>query len=47
MVSVSGKDADVVASADFLAGFGLAATAVLYAFLTSYRGMQPFLRASL
>lgn len=40
VVSVSGKDADVVAYADFLAGLDLSVPLV-YAFFTSYRGMQP------
>ena len=40
MVSVSGKDADVVAYAYFLAGLDLPVPLV-YAFFTSYRGMQP------
>lgn len=40
VVSVSGSDAGVVAYDDFLANLDLAAP-VVYAFFTSYRGMQP------
>lgn len=40
VISVSGRDADVVAYADFLAELDLSVPLV-YAFFTSYRGMQP------
>ena len=40
VISVSGRDADVVAYADFLAELDLSVPLV-YAFFTSYRGIQP------
>lgn len=44
VISISGKDTDALAYADFLAGLNLPAP-VVYAFFTSYRAMQPLVPA--
>ena len=44
VISISGKDTDALAYADFLAGLNLPAP-IVYAFFTSYRAMQPLVPA--
>ena len=44
VISISGKDTDALAYADFLAGLNLPAP-IIYAFFTSYRAMQPLVPA--
>ena len=44
VISISGKDTDALAYADFLAGLNLPAP-IIYVFFTSYRAMQPLVPA--